>query len=111
MGSKLLPECMTRSHAEAYHQLRNTLGHKSNDVHSFDITGREYRTSRFICATEMQKIIEAGCIGTNTMQGDILNTRFENESPIATDYATSTHIVIHCDNILLVKSSCVEVEN
>ena len=33
LGSKLYPEYMIRAHAEAYYQLRKTLGHKSSDVH------------------------------------------------------------------------------
>ena len=66
LGSKVFPEYMIRSHAETYYQLRKTLGHKSNDVHSFDITSHEYRTSKFIWATDMEKMLEAGYTGQNT---------------------------------------------
>ena len=55
LGSKLYPEYMIRSHAEAYYNLRKCLGHKSNDVHSIDVSSHEYRTCKFIWATDMEK--------------------------------------------------------
>ena len=33
IGSKLYPEYPIKSHAEAYYQLRKTLGHQSSTVH------------------------------------------------------------------------------
>ena len=41
IGSKLYPEYPIRSHAEAYYQLRKTLGHQSSIVHNFAITAGE----------------------------------------------------------------------
>ena len=38
IGSKLYPEYPIRLHAEAYYQLRKTLGHQSSTVHNFAIT-------------------------------------------------------------------------
>ena len=57
------------------------------------------------------KKLEAGYTGQNTKQGDILNIRFENESNTSADHATSMHVVLHSDNILMIKANGIEVEN
>ena len=56
------------------------------------------------------KIIEAGYTGQNTKQEDLLDIRFENESGVSAEHATSMCAVLHSDNILLIKASGIEVE-
>ena len=45
IGSKLYPEYPIRSHAEAFYQLRKTLGFQATPYHATNITGSEYRES------------------------------------------------------------------
>ena len=108
IGSKLFPEYPIRSHAEAYYQLRKTLGH--HDQHnSFDITQAEYRCRKLILGIDMEKVLEAGYTGINTRAGDLMNIRFDHASNTASTWATSMHIILTSDQILEVRDSGVQV--
>ena len=108
IGSKLFPEYPIRSHAEAYYQLRKTLG-KHDQHNSFDITQHEYRCRKFIMGIDMEKVLEAGYTGINTRAGDLMNIRFDHTSTVSATYATSMHIVLTSDQILEVRDSGVQV--
>ncbi len=56
IGSKLFPEYPIRSHNEAYYQLAKRLGVQVFAVHNFDITAREYRSTKFILGTDCEKV-------------------------------------------------------
>ena len=109
LGSKLYPEYPIRSHAEAYYQLRKTLGVQSSSLHNFDIDSHEYRNWKFVLGTDMEKVLEAGFTGANTRAGDILNVSFKHNDTVDTNYATSMHIVLHSDNIVEIRDSGVTV--
>ena len=109
LGAKLYPEYPIRSHAEAFYQLRKTLGVKSNNMHSFNIDSHEYRSTKFIWATDMEKVLESGFSGQNTRAGDILNIRFDHNDTNAGNYATSMHIILHSDQILEIRDGSVTV--
>ena len=108
VGSKLFPEYPIRSHAEAYYQLRKTLG-KHDQHNSFDITQHEYRCRKFVLGIDMEKVLEAGYTGLNTRAGDLMNIRFHHTSSTNTTWATSMHIVLTSDQILEVRDSGVQV--
>ena len=108
IGSKLFPEYPIRSHAEAYYQLRKTLG-KHDQHNSFDITQHEYRCRKMILGIDMEKILEAGYTGINTRAGDLMNIRFDHASSVDARWATSMHIVLTSDQILEVRDSGVQV--
>ena len=108
IGSKLFPEYPIRSHAEAYYQLRKTLG-KHDQHNSFDITQHEYRMRKFIMGIDMEKVLEAGYTGINTRAGDLMNIRFDHATPDADKWAQSLHIVLTSDQILEVRDSGVQV--
>ena len=108
IGSKLFPEYPIRSHAEAYYQLRKTLG-KHDQHNSFDITQHEYRCRKFIMGIDMEKVLEAGYTGINTRAGDLMNIRFDHKSADADRWAQSMHIVLTSDQILEVRDSGVQV--
>ena len=108
VGSKLFPEYPIRSHAEAYYQLRKTMG-KHDQHNSFDITQHEYRCRKFVLGIDMEKVLEAGYTGLNTRAGDLMNIRFDHASSSNTTWATSMHIVLTSDQILEVRDSGVQV--
>ena len=105
LGSKLFSEYPIRSHAEAYYQLRKTLGVQSSTLHNFDIDSHEYRNWKFVLGIDMERVLEAGFTGINTRSGDILSVRFDHKSSVSKDYATSTHIILHADVILETRDS------
>ena len=109
LGSKLYPEYPIRSHAEAFYQLRKTMGVQSSSLHSFDVNSHEFRTCKFIWGTDMGKILEAGFTGMNTRNSDILSVRFDHSDSTAANYATSMHILLHSDNIMEIRDSGVQV--
>ena len=108
IGSKLFPEYPIRSHAEAYYQLRKTLG-KHDQHNSFNITQHEYRCRKFIMGIDMEKVLEAGYTGINTRAGDLMNVRFDHASAAQATWATQMHIVLTSDQILEVRDSGVQV--
>ena len=109
LGSKLYPEYPIRSHAEAFYQLRKTMGVQSSSLHSFDVDSHDFRTCKFIWGTDLEKILQASFSGQNTRSGDILNVRFDHNDSTAANYATSMHIVLHSDNILEIRDSGIAV--
>ena len=109
LGAKLYPEYPIRSHAEAYYQLRKTLGVQSNSLHSFDIDSHEYRNFKFILGTDMEKVLMAGFTGQNTRAGDILSVKFEHRDTDSANYATSMQIVMHADCIMEIRDGGVTV--
>ena len=110
LGSKLYPEYPIRSHSEAFYQLRKTLGMQSSNTHSFDIDYYEYSKWKFILATDMEKVLEAGFTGMNTRAGDILNISFKhNQSNVPDNYVTSMHVVLQSDNIMEIRDGGIQV--
>ena len=77
IGSKQYPEYPIRSFAEAYYQLRKTLGiHFSND--SINIRKYDYAEESFIMAIDLEKVLGASFTGTNTMTGDLLTIKLNS---------------------------------
>ena len=108
IGSKLFPEYPIRSHAEAYYQLRKTLG-KHDQHNSFDITQHEYRCRKMILGIDMEKVLEAGYTGINTRAGDLMSIRFDHASSLDAEWATQMHVILTSDQILEVRDSGVQV--
>ena len=109
LGSKMYPVYPVRSHAEAFSQLSKTMGIYSHKSRSFDIDSADYRSWKFICGIDMEKVIEAGFTGMNTRAGDILNVQFTHKDTVAANYAVGMHIVLHADCIMEIRDSGVEV--
>jgi hypothetical protein len=109
LGSKLYPEYPIRSHAEAYYNLRKSLGAQSSNVHNFDIDSHEYRNWKFVWGTEMEKVIDSFGSGMNTRAGDILNVRFDHRDTNAANYATSMHILLVSDVVMDITDSGIAV--
>ena len=115
IGSKLYPEYPIRSHAEAYYQLRKTLGHQSSTVHNFAITAGEYKATKFVIGIDTEKVLEAGFTGLNTRAGDLLTVKFKYARPRAGGnvdahrIANLMHIVLHSDHIIEIHDTGVRV--
>ena len=108
-GSKLYPEYPIRSHAEAYYQLRKTLGHASSNIHNFDITAHEYRDHKLIIAVDTEAVLEAGFTGKNLKSGDIVNVKFNHYESSASHLAEQMHVILHSDNVMEIRDSGISV--
>ena len=84
---------------------------QSSNLHSFDITGDEYRARKFVIGVDMEKVKEASWTGANTRSGDIMNIRFDHKSTTATEWATSMHIVLASENVLILRDAGIEVHD
>ena len=111
VGSKLFPEYPVRSHAEAYYQLRKTLGMHSSSVHSFDISAVDYRDHKFILGIDCEKVLEAGWTGLNTRSGDLMTVRFKYANTEARRLADRMHIVFQADQIMEISDLGVRIDD
>ena len=109
IGSKLFPEYPIRSHNEAYYQLCKSLGVQASALHNFDISAREYRSTKFILGTDCEKVLDAGFTGLNTRAGDLMTVKFDYRKADPTRTADRTHIVLHSDQILEIRDSGCQV--
>ena len=111
IGSKLFPEYPIRSHNEAYYQLCKTLGVQSSAVHNFDISAREYRSTKFVLGTDCEKVLDAGFTGLNTRAGDLMSVKFKyaDKGTGNNRLADRIHIVLHSDQILEIRDSGCQV--
>jgi hypothetical protein len=115
IGSKLFPEYPIRSHAEAYYQLKKTLGVQASAVHNFDISAVEYRDHKFILGTDCERVLDAGFTGLNTRAGDLMTVKFKNASSGISNssgtecLADRLHVILHSDQIMEIKDMGVQV--
>jgi len=96
IGSKLYPEYPIRSLAEAYYQLRKTIGlHFGNEA--MGIHSTSYRQDAFIAGIDLEKVLGAAFTGTNTMDGQLMIIRLKpaNASTIALDTANNTYYLYY----------------
>ena len=105
LGSKQYPEQPIRSHQEAFMQLRKAMGIQSSSLHSFDISGQEYKRKSFILGIDTETILHAAMTGHNTRSGELLNIQFDQSSADVDDMPTDMFIVLHSDNLLEISDS------
>jgi hypothetical protein len=109
IGSKLYPEYPIRSHAEAYYQLRKTLGVQSSTVHSFDVNAMSFRDSKFVLGIDTEKVLEAGWTGLNTRAGDLMRVKFDLMSTEASRQPDRMHILLQSDQIVEIRDTGCQV--
>jgi hypothetical protein len=111
IGSKLYPEYPIRSLAEAFYQLRKTLGlHFGNEAMA--IQKRYYNKDSFIASVDLEKVLGSSFTGQNTMDGQMLTIRMQssNASTIAlpSDTTCSLYYCLAFDSIMSVGLTGIE---
>ena len=106
----MFPEYPIRSHAEAYYQLKKTLGVQASAVRNFDISAVEYRDFKFILGTDCERILDARFTGLNARAGDLMTVKWKNvQSGILSTgtecLADRMHIVLHSDQIMEIRDT------
>ena len=76
IGSKLFPEYPIRSLAEAFYNLRKTLGINTTNA-QMNMEQRYYRSSKFVVALDTEKLTGASFTGYNSKAGDLLTLRMK----------------------------------
>ena len=110
IGSKKFPEYPIRSVSEAFYQLRKALGY--HDVNAqMDISGTEFRSSKFVVAIDTEKVLGSSFSGYNSKSGDLLTLKLKPTGDATLEAATTTklHYCLHFDSILNIRDVGVEV--
>ena len=109
IGSKKFPEYPIRSVAEAFYQLRKALG--LHDVNAqMDISGTEFRSSKFVVAIDTEKVLGSSFSGYNSKSGDLLTLKLKptGDATIPGGTTAKLHYCLHFDSILNIKDAGVE---
>ena len=110
IGSKKFPEYPIRSVAEAFYQLRKALG--LHDVNAqMDISGTEFRSSKFVVAIDTEKVLGSSFSGYNSKSGDLLTLKLKptGDATIPGGTTAKLHYCLHFDSILNIKDAGVEI--
>lgn len=97
IGSKLLPEYPIKSHAEAFYSLRKALGVQSNNLHSINISGVDYRNDKFIVGFDTEKLLGLSFTGMNT-RNNLMTVHLKTLD--GANKADRMHIVLLSEQIL-----------
>ena len=116
VGSKLYPEYPIRSSAEAFSQLRKTMGIHQSPFHSLDLTGKQYRDYKFIVAIDTEKVLEAGFTGLNTRAGDMMTIKAKaidsgGMGITVADKPTKFFTVLHSDCVIEIRENGISISD
>jgi hypothetical protein len=111
VGSKLFPEYPIRSLAEAFYQLRKSLGINSTNA-QMSMIQRHYRTFKYVIGIDTEKMTGASFTGYNTKAGDLLTLKMRGANDKIDLDNTKTYKLFYClhyDAILNVGDSGVSI--
>ena len=106
IGSKQFPEYPIRSSAEAFAQLRKTMGILDSTAFSFDTKGKQYTKLHHIIAIDAEKTLQAGYTGLDMKRGQLMTVKVKalNQALMGSELAKrmpdNNHIVLRSDQIL-----------
>ena len=109
IGGKKFPEYPLRSQAATFAALRKCLGIQQSSFHSVNIDPFEYRTHKFIVGIDTEKVLQAAFSGENIKNGSLLTLLMKNNGNSSINYPTAINIIMHCDCILNIRDTGVEV--
>ena len=103
IGSKQFPEYPIRSIAEAFTQLRKTMGILGSTVGNIDISNEKYEKLHHILALDCEKTLQAGYTGLDMKRGQLMTVKVKAQNPTelpAARMPDNIQIVLHSDQIL-----------
>ena len=109
----MLPSYPIRSNAEFFYNLKKSIGiHDS--IQSVAISPFAYRFNKFIIGIDCEKVLQAAYTGMNTKNGEMIRLNFTklgtgNSNPVLASTAERIFTVLHCDTILNIKDTGVEL--
>ena len=109
IGGKRNPEYPLRSQAETYSALKKCLGIQQSSFHSLSIDPYDYRTHKFIVGIDTEKVLQAAFSGENIKNGSLLTLLMKNISADDVNYPNAINIIMHCDCILNIRDTGVEI--
>ena len=97
------PEYPLRSAAEAFTQLRKTMGILGSTVGNVDISNEKYEKLHHILALDTEKTLQAGYTGLDMKRGQLMTVKVKAQNPTelpAARMPDNIQIVLHSDQIL-----------
>ena len=85
------------------------MGIQQSSFHSINIDPYEYRTHKFIIGIDTEKVLQAAFSGENIKNGSLLTLLMKNNTSFSAHYPTSINVIMHCDCILNIRDTGVEV--
>ena len=114
IGSKRFPEYPIRSAAEAFTQLRKTMGILGSTVGNVDISNEKYEKLHHIIAIDTEKTLQAGYTGLDMKRNQLLTVKVKSQNTAALDGARmpdNMQIVLHSDQIMDIGFVGVQVQD
>ena len=111
LGSKLFPEYPIRSLAEAFYNLRKTLGINSTNA-QMNMVQRYYRDHKFVVGIDTEKLTGASFTGYNSKAGDLMTLKMKGANGTVTLENNATHklfYVLNYDAIMQISDVGVSV--
>ena len=111
LGSKLFPEYPIRSLAEAFYNLRKTLGNNSTNA-QMNMVQRYYRDHKFVVGIDAEKLTGASFTGYNSKAGDLMTLKMKGANGTVTLENNATHklfYVLNYDAIMQISDVGVSV--
>ena len=110
IGSKKYPEYPMQSLAEAFYQLRKSLGLHSVNA-QMDISATEYRNNEFVIGADTEKVLGASFSGHNSDASDltVLRSKPASGGPITTAGTLKLYYVLHYDAVMQIMDSGVQI--
>jgi len=107
IGSKMIPEYPCRSLAQAFYELKKSLGIHGSAWHSISPSFKSYCKDHFIIGIDCEKVLEAGWTGLNTKAGDLLTIKVKGANGnIASDQMpVKLFVTLNSDQILEIRDS------
>ena len=109
IGSKYFPEYPIKSAAEAFYQLRKTLGIQGSSWHGIAIRPLDYTNCKFIVGIDTEKMLDAGFTGLNSKAGDLMTVRVKTPGVGTANQFNMIHITLHSDQVLEIRDSGTQV--
>lgn len=109
LGGQKFPESDINGHAQAFYYLAGALGNYVSDVHSIDITPRQYRSNRLILGMNMEKVKQSSFSGLNTRDGSLLTAKLEYNSNDERRWADRMNVYLDCDVILEIREGGITI--
>jgi hypothetical protein len=57
LGSKLLPDYPSKSHAECFYNLRKAFGIQANNLHAIDLNCQSYRSHKLVSGVDCENML------------------------------------------------------
>jgi hypothetical protein len=109
IGGKKFPEYPLRSQATTFSALRKCMGINNSSFHSINIDPYQYRSHSFVIGVDLEKSLNCAFSGENIKNGSLLTLMMKNNTSFSAHYPTSINVIMHCDCILNIRDTGVEV--